>query len=126
MILKYLPNNTELDSDSIRGYITGYIFYFFTAIKIGRYTYSKRTNDFIEVTKLTNRERQEDGKREEVCNLASQINTTKNNPCDNAEEKEVTILLEKLIAIQEEMIADYRQGFKPNALLEKQMQIYVC
>jgi hypothetical protein len=45
LIFKYLPNNTELDSDSIRGYINGYIFYFFTAIKIGRYTYSKRTND---------------------------------------------------------------------------------
>lgn len=116
----------DISHQHIVGHINGYIFYFFTAIKIGRYTYNKRTNDFIEVKKLKSRERQENGKKEEVCNPASQIETTKNYPCDKAEEKEVTKLLEKLIAIQEDMIADYRQGFIPNALLEKQMEIYVC
>jgi len=79
-----------------------------SAIKIGRYTLEKRTRDIQEM------------KRSKLHDLS----LTGESDLDISD-TEVDSLVETLIQIEEECNADFRQCFKPDALLEMQRSVYV-
>lgn len=96
------------------------------AIKIGRYSYNKRTSDYIEVKKLKEQDRiakQETPKVKKKTKPIPQPDKVKKSdiPIYNTV---ADILVEELIKVQEEIITDFRQGFLPGGLKEKHQIIY--
>ncbi|XP_076116122.1 nuclear receptor ROR-beta-like isoform X1 [Mytilus galloprovincialis] len=96
------------------------------AIKIGRYSYNKRTSDYIEVKKLKEQDRlakQETPKVKRKTKPIPQPEKVKKSdiPIYNTV---ADILVEELIKVQEEIIPDFRQGFLPGGLKEKHQIIY--
>jgi hypothetical protein len=79
-----------------------------SAIKIGRYTHEKRTRDIKEIKRSKSHD----------------LSLTGESDLDISD-TEMDSLVETLIQIQEECNADFRQCFKPGALLEMQRSVYV-
>ncbi|CAC5410297.1 unnamed protein product [Mytilus coruscus] len=83
------------------------------AIKIGRYTYEKRTKDITEVKQLKQKD-----------NQTRDTSGDRNVQDVDVNEQEVDELVNKLISIQEEYTADFRKSFQTGGLLESQLSVF--
>ncbi|XP_076116006.1 nuclear receptor ROR-beta-like [Mytilus galloprovincialis] len=92
------------------------------AIKIGRYTYEKRTKDITEVKQL----KQKDNQTPDTAGDNKMHDTSGDRNVQNVDvnEQEVDDLVNKLISIQEEYTADFRKSFQTGGLLESQLSVF--
>lgn len=101
------------------------------AIKIGRYTYEKKTKDINEVNKLKKKDNLPvtNDIPHNVVDLEVEVphdvvNLEVDTPPDDGADLKVDELVETLIAIQETFFDDFRKSFQPEGLLEMQLSVY--